>query len=402
MRINVLQQREPLGQIIAETLSVFWEQQYGRKFTITWQERKGANPQMGAAQEWLCNPLINAIFTSDANPRVFGPIRSEFARSLHWWRTPFQMLYVMLACSQPTGSWLSQTRLYVTPTVPDHRNTLLIPGNNKVRIVNSAHNVVYNLRKCGFNRMFLDRELSSRQIASKLGVPVPQIHEIGENGQWFSEQYVEGTPVNRLGDSRRTIKAIEEILRKLVSLGERTLETMSGTDHVGKLVECCKRLGNDQHLLEDVEKRRICQIVEALASSAEGVGESASALSHGDFQPGNILAEQDRLWLIDWEYSTHRMSGYDLLVYHLDSRYPKGLSTRLGSFVEGSVPELGASLSWPGTRWDSIQDRRLTATLFLMEELALYLEENSNPRTTKITGALRPFLTEVERWLKSS
>jgi len=55
-------------------------------------------------------------------------------------------------------------------------------------------------------------------------------------------------------------------------------------------------------------------------------GQILTALTHGDFQPGNILVDGDRVWLIDWEYSARRQVGYDALVYALCSRFPSPLT----------------------------------------------------------------------------
>lgn|GEM_PF-4902584 len=49
----------------------------------------------------------------------------------------------------------------------------------------------------------------------------------------------------------------------------------------------------------------------------QAAGKLITAVTHGDFEPGNIIANGDRYWLTDWEYSDRRQAAYDGLVYVL-------------------------------------------------------------------------------------
>lgn len=105
-----------------------------------------------------------------------------------------------------------------------------------------------------------------------------------------------------------------------------------------------------------------------------------TALTHGDFQPANILVNREGTWLIDWEYSARRQAGYDALVFVLRSRFPAGLATRWRGMVDESDSMQPLSLAdWPGLNWQDASWRRVHGWLFLLEELALHLEENANP-----------------------
>jgi len=52
-------------------------------------------------------------------------------------------------------------------------------------------------------------------------------------------------------------------------------------------------------------------------------------LSHGDFQPGNILVEGEHIWITDWEYAAVRQRDYDVLVYVLATRNGASLAERV-------------------------------------------------------------------------
>ena len=106
-----------------------------------------------------------------------------------------------------------------------------------------------------------------------------------------------------------------------------------------------------------------------------------TALTHGDFQPANLLAEGERTWIIDWEYAERRQAGYDKLVYGLNVRHPEGFKQRLVLYIQQGFDEriCQKGIEWPGLVWYKPEARRQQALLFGLEELSLCLEENLNP-----------------------
>jgi len=139
------------------------------------------------------------------------------------------------------------------------------------------------------------------------------------------------------------------------------------------------------HLLSEEQKRSLLQTVDHLLAQISAFqpavgGHIFTAVTHGDFQPANILVNRDGVWLIDWEYLARRQAGYDALVFALRSRFPAGLAKRLRRIVsEGDSTQPLPLADWPGLNWQDASWRRVHWRLFLLEELALYLEENANP-----------------------
>ena len=120
-------------------------------------------------------------------------------------------------------------------------------------------------------------------------------------------------------------------------------------------------------------------------------------LAHGDFQPANILVDADRLWLIDWEYSGRRQAAYDVLTFMLESRFTRGLSGRLQRLITQGIPDGGL---WPdfscyANGWQDSRRRLLYGSLFLLEELALRLEENQNPSFVQLDNGLNILQQEI-------
>ncbi|MBI4667956.1 MAG: phosphotransferase [Elusimicrobia bacterium] len=127
----------------------------------------------------------------------------------------------------------------------------------------------------------------------------------------------------------------------------------------------------------------------------------ATALTHGDFQPANIMVDKDKVWLVDWEYSDIRQIVYDGLVYALRSRFPCGLSGRIQWALaqdNGAVDEF--LKTWPETNWGNRLWRRMALTVFLMEEIVLHLKINDNPLFYSLDQGLRCYCLEIAKALR--
>lgn len=403
MRISLLQQREPFGRIIERTLGTFWTERYGEAYQVRWVEKRPAfHKGADDAQKWNCNCYINSIFTSDLEPRAFQPIRQEFARSLVPWRRPLQRAYVSLAANPHTAPWLSQATMEVFPAVGESQHQLIIPGNSKLRVLDHRSGRAWSVLKSGFRPQFMRRELESRTLAIKLGLPVPAIRETDPNGAWFSEDYISGTPTNRLvGDVEA--KVIEKKALGYVSkLSLATAKDLLLSDY---LFECTSEIGlllQRNHLLSGTERERWALLVARLAGAIEQPRDFSqrrvtTGLAHGDFQPGNILVDRGAFWLIDWEYSGLRQIGYDFLVLGLRSRAPKGLAERLAEFVvNGLAHDLFCDM--PNQCFQEKDSRFICANLFLLEEVLLYLEENDNPQFFRLGTGLLCLMEEAQQW----
>ena len=404
MRISLLLQREPFGSILEETLAAFLESRTKQPHTVCWYPGR---PDLGAMrrrgqQPWLCNIYLNVIFVPEAEPQIFDPVRREFARSVVWWRRPVQQAYVALATSRPGARWLAQAGVGISPPLPGAGQLLIVAGNHKIRLLDHAAGVAYGILKSGFLPHFMQREIEARRQAEELGLPVPPLEAVAEDGAWFRERYVSGTPINRLADEAVAGRAVADAARGLRRLLEQTRREESLEDYAEGLRVRIQQLMRANHLLSDAEKRSLLRSTDTILQRIGGlrpvIGDRiTTALTHGDFQPANILVNQDGVWLIDWEYSGRRQVGYDALTYALRSRFPAGLARRLQAFVVDGFED-PAWDRWPGVVWNDVARRRLSAMVFVLEELNLQLEENTNPLFVRLGGGLETLLDEVTRW----
>ncbi len=385
MRISVLQQREPFGAILEETLAEFCRQVLNRPATVQWREH--FNPiakQATNGQLWLCNPYLNAIFVPQANRAIFDPIRREFARSVVAWRRLAQCAYVYTSLSRAGASLTAQASLCIAPGLPNAEQLLIIPGNHKIRVLDYETKSVYGIVKQGFSADFMQREVEARRMAETLGLPVPALVQVGATGLWFKERYLSGTPINRLANATERQAGERAAMVALQRLVEATAREEPVEEYVARQADVVRTLISASHLLTQEQRNTLLaalgQIQNLVAAQQQALGgRLLTALTHGDFQPGNILLNQDGTWLIDWEYSARRQIAYDALVFALGARSPHGLAQRIHALLLGQASDGNTLLDgWPGLDWHDRQARRIYLAIFLLEELALHMQENAN------------------------
>lgn len=402
MRISLLQQREPVGPIVAQTLATFWSRRGGRSVDVRWIDGRPHGRDAAAAQRWMVNVYLNAIFTAAADPQILDPIRREFSRSPVWWKRPLQAAYVRVASSPAAARHLAQASLSVSPPVPGAESLLVVAGNHKLRVLDRAGGVAYGVRKAGFRPDFMRAELDARPAARTAGVPVPELREVAPDGSWFAETYMSGTPVNRLPDARRAAAAVTAVAGALQVFLRQTCAPVATATYLAGLQDAVAALAAANRLLPSTQRRRMLTQAQRLgAIAAEPQTAITTALTHGDFQPANILVNAAGPWLIDWEYAGRRQIAYDLLVFGLAARFPDGLAARLQQFVAAgrlAAPD-PLPATWPGPALDTRERRRQTAAVFLLEELHQQLRENAEPCFTAVGPGLRLLTDAIDQWL---
>jgi Ser/Thr protein kinase RdoA (MazF antagonist) len=123
---------------------------------------------------------------------------------------------------------------------------------------------------------------------------------------------------------------------------------------------------------------------------------------HGDFQAGNVLWDGRQSWIIDWEHSGRRQFLYDALVYALAGRSPAGSAARFAGFLACPRSFLGDSFesAWPEMRDATPARWQLILTVFLLEQLVWYIEENRNPLFRHPDRGLIDLCREFDRALQ--
>lgn len=393
MRIQELLQREPFGSIVERTLGRFFQEVTGRPAAVTWASGAHVRPTA-----WLCNPLLNAIFPSDAEPAVREHLRKEYATHPNHWKMLLQSPYVRLGTTGALAPLFSRFRVRIDPTPRNNRWMLIAGGNNKLRIMDFREGRVWCILKDGFDPCYVQREIAVRTLD---GFPyAPPIRAMAADQSWFEEDYLDGVALNRLprGQDRRPL--IEEACVALRDWIGRTLAPVDQKCYTGQLAgEIRTWIGRKGPLA--ASKALVGEWLEdalhAIERGPDAPAQIPAAIGHGDFQQGNIVVGRERMWLVDWERSRTRQSAYDYFVLALRSRFPRGLAARIGEAVAdpggfyGKLP-----VSWPEVGHEpSPATLRGSLALFLLEELHWNLEENANPNFFRESGAWLLFRDEM-------
>lgn len=405
MKISLLLEREPFAEIFEETLASFLTNYYQKPCRVKWHSKRPDCFKISNQNEqvWLCNSSLNSIFIAGANIKIFDPIRSEFSTHPNPWRSPVHRIYVDLATAKLFRKLFCSFFISITPPIPDAENTLIVGGNHKIRIINHRTKTVYVILKRGFNPEYLSRELKIRQEYKML--PIPSLREIGQDGTWFSEQYINGTPINRLKDKSRIDSVVAQAFEELHFLLENTVRQEGATEYAETLTGRIKEDIKDNYLLTIKEKQSLLvnvdELVKLVGKRAKPAGGFiTTAQTHGDFQPGNILDDNGNVWLIDWEYTRRRQIGYDVLVFLLQSRFPKGLAQRMEAALASDFSGGGNLKLETILDWEDQQQRFLFTALFVLEELCFYLEENRNQQFKALSRGFIQFNNELPSLVK--
>ncbi|MBA7581762.1 hypothetical protein ES708_23673 [subsurface metagenome] len=410
MKISLLLEREPFSSIFEETMSAFFSDYFKQDYKVKWYQGdsdKKIAVFKDETQIWKCNPQLNAIFVPGAEKKVFEPITREFSYTPVWWRKPFQYVYVKTATHRIWGKYLAKINIKISPVVPDAKDLLIIGGNYKLRLLDYKRKKCFVILKKGFNSNFYEREINARRLAYNLKLPVPSIlEEVSSNIKWYVEEYVIGTPINRLKESKRSRFILGECIKALRILGEHTREETDVENYVGRLSESIKSNIISNHLLIEGEQARLLDYLDKARSlivelSRDCIGKINTVIAHGDFQPANIIINGDCYWIIDWEYSCRRQAEYDGLVYLLKSRFPCGMAKRLKSLLKDDRIWTEPILcKWPDGGKMDLRCKRFILAVFLLEELSLRIEENSNPMFKKLGAGFYDFINEFPKALE--
>lgn len=358
MRVSILLQREPFGELLARTLAPYWSAEAGRTVDVRW-----AQPAAGD-QVWQGNIYLNFFCVPGVNPRCFDVIVREFGFARAAWRRGLQSAYVRAAVTPPFRSWLSQVRFGVSVPVADAESKLVIGGNRRLRIIEPVRARSTVMHKAGYRRLSFDREVAARRgLAAKLA---PHFEGVDANGLAFREEYFAGTPANRMRAPAEA-KARQAAVQRLVSeVHQPSLRVLSLDVHVARL--CADAVA-------------LCPAAaEILGQWQSWLGEFAAVpigvcFTHGDFQDANILVQGGRLHVIDWEAATERSQLYDLAT--LDSQVrlaPDALQAWQQTVARWvSVPASAPRLAVPP---ESRAAWVAHAGVWWLEEMLLQLEES--------------------------
>ena len=355
MHWRELTRREDALGILVKTLEDGWSSQHGTGFQVS----RGVG---GSGQLWKLHQLPSMITVADPLASVRRYVRPKpflFGR----WRSMAPQAADWLVSHTPLRRWTSPPLFRVTPSVPAAEQVVVLPGNRRVRLLDFGRMRSRILLKDGFRSDIVVAELKARSGDG----PFPAITESDPAGQWFEEELVDGWPLPRA--PLTNVRPIEACaLRALDRWHQTSAHEVPGDVYANTL----RRTVHEQ--VSAVATRFGCTTESDHLDRFADIVATAIAIelsmTHGDFQPGNILAtRRDRgVVIVDWEHAAERFRQYDELVYKLGLRRGGSIGDRVAQFVTGV----------DGQEWSSacghLQRRTLAAALVL-EDLAWFCRQ---------------------------
>ncbi len=400
MRMSLLLEREPFGQILEDTLAGYWRKRHGKDFAVRWFPENPGDRDIRrlGLEAWAGNFYTNAFARTGTPSACFEVLQHEYSRSLTWWKRPAQRMYVRAATHPWSMHRLAQIAFGVAPEAPEAAGTLILGGNHRLRILHPATKTTTVVLKAGFPKRFIENEIQARRHWPL--ECTPKLQTVAPDESWFVEEYVVGTPLNRLAENERAYvaQALDQLREQLVAPNLRYEPAAARAANLLEAVRSQAKsalrpspsvLHEFESLLERLEPR-----IERLCGPELMVPVS---LTHGDFQPANLLADGNGVWLIDWESTASRFAAYDLFTYALKTRKGSGWSQRIVPLLNEQIEWVNPYLeNWPGLDWTASR-RADWVLLHVLEEALFVLEDSGGLGTTTVDQSLLTFFREFSR-----
>lgn len=395
MRIELLRLREDFDEGFIQSLSDFLSEKYQWKGQMVWH--KGvANAVADNQCAFYTNDFLNIIYPSSIPRQELSPFTKEFAYNPNFLRRTLQRFYVSAAVRFPLEKFITSATLIIDDAPSDMLYWVFLPGNHSHRVIDLKKQQSLVFAKRGFNQGFLHADAATRQENQYL--PSPEIIEFKAGQNWFVEEQVTGLPINRLSDVLDRDRAITQANQAMLQLYASTIKSVDVADYVEQLrFKVLQQNELMSSAITTLHKKELNDFLEALCFLALSPSSVASskipiALSHGDYQAANILLDDDRVWLIDWEYSDLRSLYFDSFCLVLNTRFSVGLASRVDELIldmqRGPLFELLPE-SVPVGRVDILW-------LFLLEEFLLKLTEVSTPKIQQKMTNILPWVHEIK------
>ena len=256
---------------------------------------------------------------------------------------------------------------------------------NKIKIFNFETRVIYNLI---INKIdLLEAEIKARLNYCHI-VNIPKILSYNIEEGWFSEEFIDAFPPNRLD---KKINILHLCLPDLIQFYEKNkLEPCKTNEYLNSLL---MRLQNDVENSSIIEKKRFIQIIENAFDYINNYNHSKEMKTfittiHGDLQLDNILflKEEMRYYLIDWEYTRKASVLYDIFNF-----FSLNLLRRNKSPIKELLIKENKAYKGIFTQFNEVVDSEISAD-YLKYHYAIYLLERL------CFNFKNKYFGDIERW----
>lgn len=389
MNAEHLSQREPLHEIVCNTLQRYWSQKFWPNLVISMSP-------LTNSEEWRLHPNLTTYVrpSVDRRARLFIAKRNRHTRS----RRRLLATYIR-------GTWnaslpvlryrKTMKRFWVAPGIPGSDAIFIVPGNQKVRIFDLSSGIATMVLKAEFSSVSLDSELLVRNS----GTPGPYlpILSVDRSGQWIEEPIFEGRSLDVLPPWLPFEEHLADAVAQLAEWLDATSIGRTKEKHYESLLsEAEIASARIDSRYSSKLSSQIMRLLETHLARLPPNFEPRLSVTHGDLQPANIMVPDrgGQPILVDWENAEYRDRSYDLLVLGLGMRSSSGRAQRIEDFIENGTI-LPVVASYLNLRHRS--HRATVARLCLVEDLVFRLRESTGGHYSQVPRGLLELLVDFER-----
>ncbi len=328
MKIKLLKLRENFEENFICSFRHFLSEKFGWNDDMFWSSSKNVGDTED--QMVLCvNDVLNVIFPKQMPPIRLKPFVNEFRYNENIIKRILQNIYVSLAIKPFFVRFTSMKVLVIRNPPENIKNFLILPGNHSHRVIDFKDDVSLVFAKKCFDYDYFRAEAESRLEYHFL--PVPKILDYVKGRCWFSEEIVCGLPINRLIDYEHRDSSLSNAASALLDLYDLTLREVDRESYLEKLNSRIKmKIATIELYISHGQLVMLYQLLDMLYFNVSVLwncshSEIRLVMSHGDFQPANVICGKSNVWLTDWEYCSERSIYFDSFYYVVNS-------TRLGDF----------------------------------------------------------------------
>jgi len=406
MKISILLKREDFSSIFISTLSGYLREVYGDEYSVSWN-KYGLFDRLKLEHSdhvFLCNPLLNAIFSTSANNSIFDLLFAWYGRSSSPIKSFIRRSYIHVATSPHTRKIFASYVIKITPAIPNFDMSLIVGGNSSIKIFDFKDNVVSTVLKDGFCDRYIMNDVQNRKRNAWL--PIPSISHIFSNNKGYIEPIIKADSFCYYSDYQKKREKFQVAIDICEQLSIATEEVVDLSSYATSLIAEVRNyllgvraINND--MIKEIDSW-VSDLEKQLAMYIPLGSKICIGQTHGDLTPGNLLLKSGEIIIVDWERTRKRINGYDALTLILQTRKGQigGLSRLKGYLFDKEVRyhsnfshrELSEAIKCSCSR---SRKSKVYFMIYVLEELIYHLEENFCGPMNFISDGLMRYSSEI-------
>lgn len=359
MGFQALFKREDVLSILRDTLSAYFCKRLGEEVYVGYEKRSDC-------MEFVLVPKLGMIMKPYPSKEICSHYYDSYNIRGNLIRNIGAKVLVFLALHSKNLLSIKE-RLYVSNNKYLNDKTIFSVCNRSVRIFDFENRYTVSIQKSTFTDKFFENQTTFRK-QYKYDF-VPPILELGEH--WFSEEILPGKMLARITDQKKYISGENKALEYMRLIGKDTLHfqiTSAYADSLLKknlfLLEYAKK--KKEIATYNFTKKYLYQITRIVQSCEIEV---PLVLSHGDLQGGNVLVQDEKVWIIDWETNDNRSAWFDEFTLKYGTRYYGGIKKLIDDCKQDRVKCYSKEYFPCGL------NTKCMIVVFLLEDMIFYLED---------------------------